>query len=81
MEDYEALPGRSEVGEKIFSPVVDRLALISLSAIGIVLAPELTSSVEPVLGGNSFTAVVCGLIFVIPLIASSIGKMYVRIRS
>ena len=81
MEDPGALPRRSEVGGKFFSPFVDRIALISLSIIGIILAPELSSAIEPALGGKSLTAVACGLILFIPLIASSIGKMYVRIRA
>jgi hypothetical protein len=36
---------------------------------------------EPALGGKSLTAVACGLIIAIPLIASSVGKLYVRIRA
>ncbi len=81
MEDSGSLPARSEVGSKIFSPFIDRFSLIALSISGIILAPEITSAIEPILGGVSFPAVVCGLIIVIPLIASSIGKMYVRIMS
>ena len=81
MEDSGSLPGRSEVGDKIFSPFIDRISLISLIVIGVIIAPELSSALEPQLGGSSFTAVVCGLVIVIPLIASSIGKLYVRIRS
>ena len=81
MEETGSLPGRTEVGSKIFSPFVDRFSLVLLSIIGVILAPELASAMEPSLGDNSLTAVVCGLIFVIPLIASSIGKLYVRIRA
>jgi hypothetical protein len=36
---------------------------------------------ESTLGVKSLTAVACGLIVAIPLIASSIGKLYVRIRA
>ena len=81
MEETGSLPGRTEVGSKIFSPFVDRFSLVLLSIIGVILAPELASAMEPSLGDNSLTTVVCGLIFVIPLIASSIGKLYVRIRA
>ena len=81
MEDTGSLPGRTEVGTKIFSPFVDRFSLVSLSIIGIILAPEFASAVEPTLGGKSLNAVVCGLIIAIPLIASSLGKLYVRIRA
>ena len=81
MEETGSLPGRTEVGSKIFSPFVDRFSLVLLSIIGVILAPELASAMEPSLGDKSLTAVVCGLIIAIPLIACSIGKLYVRIRA
>ena len=81
MEETGSLPGRTEVGSKIFSPFVDRFALALLSIIEVILAPELASAMEPSLGGKSLTTVVCGIIIAIPLIASSIGKLYVRIRA
>ena len=81
MEDTEVLPRRSEVGEKSFSPFIDRFSLVLLTITGIIFARDLALSFDPVLGNWSFPAVFCGLIFSIPLIASSIGKMYVRIRS
>ena len=81
MEETGSLPGRTEVGSKIFSPFVDRFSLVLLSIIGVILAPELASAMEPSLGDKSLTGVVCGLIIAIPLIASSIGKLYVRIRA
>jgi|TARA_B110000881_G_C18262886_1_gene358852 hypothetical protein len=81
MEDSGALPRRSEMGSKIFSPFVDRFSLIVLSVSGIIFAPEIASGIEPFLGEKSFPAVACGLIIAIPLIASSIGKLYVRIRA
>ena len=81
MEGTGSLPGRTEVGSKICSPFVDRFSLVLLSIIGVILAPELASAMEPSLGDKSLTGVVCGLIIAIPLIASSIGKLYVRIRA
>ena len=81
MEDSGTLPGRSEMGSKIFSPFVDRFSLIALSVFGIILAPEIASEIEPFLGDKSFSVVACGLIIAIPLFASSIGKLYVRIRA
>jgi len=81
MEDSGGLPGRSEMGSKIFSPFVDRFSLIVLSVSGIIIAPEIASGIEPFLGEKSFSAVACGLIIAIPLIASSIGKLYIRIRA
>jgi hypothetical protein len=81
MADTGPLPGRTEVGTKVFSPFVDRFSLVSLSIIGVILAPEFASAMDPTLGDKSLSAVVCGLIIAIPLIASSIGKLYVRIRA
>ncbi len=81
MKDTGSLPGRTEVGTKIFSPFFDRFSLVSLSIIGVIIAPELASAMESTLGGRSLNAVVCGLIIVIPLIASSLGKLYVRMRA
>ena len=81
MEETGPLPGRTEVGSKSFSPFVDRFALALLSIIGVILAPDLASAMESTLGDKSLAAVVCGLIIVIPIIASSIGKLYVRIRA
>ena len=57
MEETGSLPGRTEVGSKIFSPFVDRFSLVLLSIIGVILAPELASAMEPSLGGKSLTAV------------------------
>ena len=81
MADTGSLPGRTEVGTKIFSPFFDRFSLVSLSIIGVIIAPELASAMESILGGKSLNVVVCGLIIVIPLIASSLGKWYVRMRA
>ena len=81
MEDTGSLPGRTEVGTKIFSPFVDRFSLVLLSIIGVILAPEFASAIEPTIGEESLTVVLCGLIITIPLVASSIGKLYVRIRA
>ena len=81
MGDADFLPGRSEVGKKVFSPFVDRFSLILLTVVGILFASEFSSFIEPVLGNKSYAVVVMSLIISIPLIASSIGKLYVRIRS
>lgn len=81
MEDKAALPGRSEIGSKIFSPFVDRISLLSLSLAGLFFAPGIVSILEPDLGRIAFPLVACSLIICIPLVASSIGKIYVRIRA
>lgn len=81
MGSSETLPDRSEVGDKIFSPMIDRFSLVVLSILAVVSFRDLEEAIEPTLGAISGLATVCGLITVIPLIATSIGKMYVRIRS
>jgi|TARA_Y100001970_G_scaffold248420_1_gene317975 hypothetical protein len=81
MGSSEILPDRSEIGEKIFSPMIDRFSLFVLSFLSILAFPEIEETIEPIMGDISGLVTVCGLVTVIPLIATSIGKMYVRIRS
>ena len=81
MGSSEILPNRSEIGDKSFSPTIDRLSLFALSFLGIVAFPEIEEALEPSMGAISSFATVCGLVTVIPIIATSIGKMYVRIRA
>ena len=81
MGSSEILPDRSEIGDKSFSPMIDRIALLVLSALGILAFPEIEEAIEPSMGAISGLVTVCGLITVIPLIATTIGKVYVRIRS
>jgi len=81
MGSSEILPDRSEVGDKSFSPAIDRFSLFILSFLGILAFPEIEEALEPSMGAISNVVTVCGLVTVIPLIATAIGKMYVRIRS
>ena len=81
MGGSEILPDRSEIGDKSFSPTIDRFSLFVLSVLGILAFPEIEETIEPIMGDISGLVTVCGLVTVIPLIATSIGKMYVRIRS
>ena len=81
MGSSEILPNRSEIGDKSFSPTIDRLSLFALSFLGIVAFPEIEEALEPSMGAISSVRTVCGLVIVIPLIATAIGKMYVRIRA
>ena len=81
MGSSEILPNRSEIGDKSFSPTIDRLSLFALSFLGIVAFPEIEEALEPSMCAISSFATVCGLVTVIPIIATSIGKMYVRIRA
>ncbi len=75
------LPNRSEIGDKSFSPRIDRISLLVLSVLGVLAFPEIKEVLEPSIGAMSGLMTICGLITVIPLIATSIGKMYVRIRA
>ena len=75
------LPNRSEIGDKSFSPTIDRISLLVLSVLGVLAFPEIKEVLEPSIGAMSALMTICGLIIVIPLIATSIGKMYVRIRA
>ena len=81
MGSSEILPDRSEIGDESFSPMIDRIALLVLSALGILAFPEIEEAIEPSMGAISGLVTVCGLITVIPLIATTIGKVYVRIRA
>ena len=81
MGGSEILPDRSEIGDKNFSPMIDRFSLFVLSVLGILAFPEIEKAIEPSMGAISGLVTVCGLITVIPLIATTIGKVYVRIRA
>ena len=81
MGSSEILPDRSEIGDKSFSPTIDRFSLFVLSVLGILAYPEIQKGLETSMGSISGLVTVCGLVTVIPLIATSIGKMYVRIRA
>ena len=81
MGSSEILPNRSEIGDKSFSPTIDRISLLVLSVLGVLAFPEIEELLEPSMGAISGLMTMCGLITVIPLIATSVGKMYVRIRA
>ena len=51
-----------------------------LSVLGVLAFPEIEEMLEPSLGAISGLMTICSLIIVF-LIATSIGKMYVRIRA
>ena len=81
MDGPETLPNRTEVGSKKFSPWPDRLALVSLSIIAFIAAPLISSSLEGFIGHYSMFVTICGFLILIPVLATSFGKMYVRIRA
>ena len=81
MGSSEILPNRSGIGDKSFSPTIDRISLLVLSVLSVCAFPGIKEVLEPIMGTMSGLMTTCGLITVIPLIATSIGKMYVRIRA
>ena len=81
MGDPGSLPNRTEIGSKIFSPWFDRISLIALACLGLYAAPGISSVLEEWFGGWALYVTGCGLIVAIPLIATFVGKMYVRIRA
>ena len=48
MGGSEILPDRSEIGDKSFSPTIDRFSLFVLSVLGILAFPEIEEALEPV---------------------------------
>ena len=81
MDNSGILPNRTEIGDKSFSPTIDRFSLFVLSFLGILAFPEIEEALETSMGAKSGLVTVCGLVTAIPLIATYIGKMYVRTRS
>tara|TARA_Y100000588_G_scaffold355499_1_gene410737 strand:+ start:2705 stop:2950 length:246 start_codon:yes stop_codon:yes gene_type:complete len=81
MDGSGTLPERTEVGSKVFSPWADRITLVALALGGVLAAPGISSVLDQWLGVWSMAATGCGLVVLVPLISTSIGKMYVRKRS
>ncbi len=75
------LPGRSEVGDRSFSPWIDRGSLILSVVAAVLAAPEISSFLEQWLGGRAMTATVCSLVVLVPLLATSLGKLVVRLQA
>ena len=81
MEGAGILPNRSDVGDGVFSPWADRISLVALIIAGVALAPDISSAIEPVVGEWSMASTACGLVVIVPLISTWIGKLYVRVRT
>ncbi len=81
MDGSGTLPNRTEVGSRVFSPWTDRITLVALALGGILAAPWIASILNQWLGVWSMAATGCGLVILVPLISTSIGKLYVRIRA
>lgn len=75
------LPGRSEVGARNFSPWTDRGSLFLSVVAAVLAASEISSFLERWLGGRAMTATVCGLVILVPLLATSLGKLVVRLQT
>ena len=75
------LPDRKKKSKTFFSPWTDRVSLFSLSILGIIAIPSIDSILDDWFGSWSLEVTIFGLIVTIPIIATSIGKLYARARS
>ena len=79
MDGELSLPGRTDVGGKSFSPWVDRFALALLAVLAIFAHGQIASFLDgngvpyPEIAGG------CGHIIAVPIIATSVGKLVVRL--
>ena len=81
MEGRGLLPDRKKQSKTFFSPWPDRVSLLSLSILGIIAIPSIDSVLDDGFGSWSLKVTIFGLIVTIPLLATSIGKLYTRARS
>ena len=75
------LPDRKKESKTFFSPWIDRVSLFSLSILGIIAIPSIDSILDDWFGSWSLEVTIFGLIVTIPMLATSIGKLYARARS
>ena len=75
------LPDRKKKSKTFFSPWTDRVSLFSLSILGIIAIPSIDSILDDWFGSWSLEVTIFGLIVTIPLLATSIGKLYTRLSS
>ena len=75
------LPDRKKQSKTFFSPWIDRVSLFSLSILGIIAIPSIESILDDWFGSWSLEVTIFGLIVTIPILATSIGKLYARARS
>jgi hypothetical protein len=74
------LPGRNEVGGRSFSPWIDRGSLFLFVVAAVIAAPEISSFLEQWLGGRAMDATICGLVVIVPLLGTWLGKLVVRLQ-
>jgi hypothetical protein len=80
MAGVGSLPERSEVGGRSFSPWIDRSSLILFAAGAVIAAPEIASFLEQWLAGMAMPVTMCGLVILVPILATSLGKLVVRLQ-
>ncbi|MDP7002367.1 MAG: hypothetical protein QF911_02175 [Candidatus Thalassarchaeaceae archaeon] len=78
MDEARTLPDRTGAGESSFSPWIDRSSLLILAIGAIVAGPYLASFLEQWLGEAALAVTVCSLLVVVPILATSLGKIIVR---
>ncbi|HJM18068.1 MAG TPA: hypothetical protein QF703_00895 [Candidatus Thalassarchaeaceae archaeon] len=80
MGENDALPNRREIRGSS-SPWVDRVTLAGIALIAILSAPHISAMLEDLIGSTSVWATYCGLLLVVPIISTYIGKRIARILS
>ncbi len=78
MDGASTLPNRSEVGDRSFSPWIDRICLAIFIGVAVVSGPEIATYFEQWLGVTSMAVTVCGMVVIVPVLATSMGKFVVR---
>ena len=73
------LPGRTEVGPRSFSPWIDRFALVIFSFVAYNSYAPLSSFLGGFFGSISEEITVCLLLILVPTMATSLGKLVVRL--
>ena len=80
MAGVGSLPERSEVSVRSFSPWIDRGSLILFAAGAVIAAPEIAYFLEQWLGGTAMITTACSLVILVPILATSLGKLVVRMQ-
>ena len=79
MDGRMTLPGRTEVGERTFSPWIDRLSLAIFVTAAIFAHKPISEFLEGSVGAYSEIFTACGLVILAPVMATSLGKLVVRL--
>ena len=79
MDGRMTLPGRTEVGEGSFSPWIDRFSLAIFVFAAIFAHGPISEFLEDSGGAHSGILTACGLVILVPVMATSLGKLIVRL--